>query len=257
MLRTAGSSLTTNIYGHCATSVAVETGKPIGRQIMPLYSMKNVDMKKVKAIATSQNSLSPPQKLYMALAMAESIQELHGDKDGVIVNDDIYVTQWLLGTDGNLKLNDFNNARIMSWNYDRQDYCPFRGKFALVTRPPEYLNHTNADESADIHTLGTVFYSLLTGLLPYYQYYQTTRWSEQKRIITSGEIPYIDVRYRNRTMIEDRLIQVMESCWDLNPQNRASIFTIVQELRDTASMYEQQQQPNGAVDRVQLMRDIF
>lgn len=73
-----------------------------------------------------RNKLTPTQKLEYALDMAESVLLLHAYPDGVIVHDDIQLSQFLLSADGTLKLNDFNRAEIMLYNEKDKEYCRYR-----------------------------------------------------------------------------------------------------------------------------------
>jgi len=94
----------TDIYGHCGTSVLVET--------LPL------------PFKTEQlEPLSIKDRLDLAITMAESIADMHGFEDGEIINNDISLLQYLYTADGSLKLNDFNLASIPEWDQERGMYC--------------------------------------------------------------------------------------------------------------------------------------
>ena len=73
-----------------------------------------------------RNTLSGTQKLLLSLEMAEAVLLLHTFPGGVIVHDDIQLSQFLLSSSGQLKLNDFNRAEIMLWNDKDQEYCKYR-----------------------------------------------------------------------------------------------------------------------------------
>jgi serine/threonine protein kinase len=74
------------------------------------------------------NTLSGTQKLELSLQMAEAVLLLHSYPGGVIVHDDIYLSQFLLTEKGTVKLNDFNRAEIMLWNEKDQEYCKYRNE---------------------------------------------------------------------------------------------------------------------------------
>ena len=126
MERLTGSPKIVDIYGHCGSSVMVESlPHEVEEKIVPgggwiqqekLHDKEDVDI---------QNNFTVPEKLYLALEMAESIAVLHGYKEGVIVHDDIQLCQWLRNEDGNLKLGDFNRARVLAWNDEKQEYCKY------------------------------------------------------------------------------------------------------------------------------------
>ena len=46
----------------------------------------------------------------------------------------------------------------------------------------------------------------------------------------NGTRPFIDPRYRNRSFIEGKLVQVMEACWTHGRRRRPSIFQVVSSL---------------------------
>ena len=57
------------------------------------------------------NDISPSEKLRMSLQMAEGIADIHGNAGGVIVHQDVQLSQFLFNSDKSiLKLNDFNRA---------------------------------------------------------------------------------------------------------------------------------------------------
>ena len=57
-------------------------------------------------------------------------------------------------------------------------------------------------------------------------------------MVVAGETPFIDPRYRKRSYIESRLIKAMEMMWAYKPEDRASIFEVVEFLQDTKRRYE-------------------
>ena len=86
-----------------------------------------------------QNYYKPTEKLELALQMAECIAALHGFKDGVIVHDDIQLSQFLIGNNGQLKLNDFNRAEIMLFDAKEEVYCKYKngGVYGNVSKENE------------------------------------------------------------------------------------------------------------------------
>lgn len=117
-----------DIYGFCATGMinqamnqgvlqklAIPNGN--GRLGMPLDPKKEL---------VSRNELTVAQKIRYSLEMAEGVRVLHSFHGGVIVHDDIQLSQFLLDSDGTLKLNDFNRAEIMLWDDKGKGYCRYR-----------------------------------------------------------------------------------------------------------------------------------
>lgn len=86
------------------------------------------------------------------------------------------------------------------------------------------------DESVDIWPMGNLIFTLLTGLKPYY-YIDTT--SEDIQEATKQGPPYIDPRYKTRSFIEGRMVEIMDQCHKLNATERVDIFHVVRHLRET------------------------
>ena len=58
-------------------------------------------------------------------------------------------------------------------------------------------------------------------------------FSSQKDLI-DGKLAFVDPRYRGRSFIEGKLVEIMEKCWAYNPTKRPSIFEVVEFLRRVA-----------------------
>ena len=71
--------------------------------------MKQTELDKLQVDdVRPMNNLTNHQKLDIAIAMAESIAEIHGYEGGVIIHGDIHPYQWLSNKKGEIKLNDFS-----------------------------------------------------------------------------------------------------------------------------------------------------
>jgi serine/threonine protein kinase len=72
------------------------------------------------------NDISSRDKLRTALHMAEALADLHGFEYGVIVHQDVQLSQFLLNKDRTrIKLNDFNRAEFMLWDDEGEQYCKY------------------------------------------------------------------------------------------------------------------------------------
>jgi hypothetical protein len=120
MERLTSSPRIINIYCHCGTSMAVQfMPDSVEQSVVPPGEWEGEPNE-------SRNHISFPDKLGMALEMAESIADLHGFSGGVIVHRYIQLRQWLRQLpDGNLMLDDLNLAQVLSWNYNERKYCKF------------------------------------------------------------------------------------------------------------------------------------
>jgi hypothetical protein len=251
MERLSSSPRIVDIYGHCAFSVLTEDmyeemefkiiegeGYATAKQIAAWESNAVVPRDVVP-----RNNFTATEKLDIALAMAESISDLHGFRDGVIVHGDIQLCQFLGNKNKQLKLNDFNRAEPMLFDGTKQQqqsgnrnyqqgqgaYCGYKngGGFGNYRAPEEdrdnYLN-----EELDVFSMGNNIYVLVTGLWVFYENEDDT---VVQRYVKRGKFPFIDDRYRVRSYAERELISAMEQCWTNDPKDRATIFDVVKALR--------------------------
>lgn len=253
-----------DIYGHCGFSALAEV-VPIEFEEAVVfdegYETNDVVEKRNEDGIHPFNNFTATEKLGYALEMAESIADLHGFEDGIIVHDDIQVCQWLRQPDGRLKLGDFNRATIMQWDLVKGEYCKFNNGPAMANyRAPEEFAARNLNEQIDVFSFGNNIYAMLTGLwnfvslrddfvsMPIYrslslvahrlillmyschQYDQEDDDVIQKKLI-DGDLPYVDQRYRERSFAEQKLVELMEKCWIYDPGERINIFDAVDFLR--------------------------
>jgi hypothetical protein len=72
-------------------------------------------------------------------------------------------------------------------------------------------------------------------------------------MLIDKKLAYIDPRWRTRSYVEGKLVEIMEKCWKYNPDERIDIFEVVRLLRDVlkeskrrkAKEKEQQRSENG------------
>jgi len=190
------------------------------------------DLSKKDAFET-HSALTGKQKLVLALEMAEGIAVLHGFSKGVIVHDDVQMPQFLLNKDKTmLKINDFNRAEFMLYDDTTGEYCRYTNGVGHGNwrSPEEYKDH-HLNEKIDVWSLGNNFYSLLTGMYVF-------PWMETKEVkkaVMGGNITYIDPRYSSRSKEEAKLVEVIKQCYIYDPDERPSIFKVVELLRTAVS----------------------
>jgi serine/threonine protein kinase len=118
-----------------------------------------------------------------------------------------------------------------------------------VYRSPQENTGEPTDESADVYALGSLYYNLLTGLMPFY--HKDSYQDALSAMVQKKEMPYIDPAFRNGTMIQQALVDVMEECWRYESENRPSVFNILDKLRSTAIAYENSR-PRAHIETVDL-----
>jgi serine/threonine protein kinase len=126
---------------------------------------------------------------------------------------------------------------VLQWSAKNQTYCDFWTWYDGTYKAPEELFGDFVGTPADVWAMGNNIYILLTGLYPYYD---TMSVSKIEEMVQAGETPYVDDRYRNRSTIEGRLVEIMEPCWAFDPQDRVDIFEIVAHLRETQQLYQRE-----------------
>lgn len=229
MERLTSSPRVALVHAHCGTSLVTEAFHgEVQKYVVPGsgYVRKLGD----EAGVRPRNAFAVGEKLEMALSMAESLADLHGFEEGVMVHGDVQLCQWLKTKEGVMKLNDFNGAFLMRWDEEREEYCDYVKKYAHGNyRAPEEFAHTGLNEKLDVFSLGNNMYALLTGLWNFYE--ADDDFDNQQKRIFRGDLPFIDERYRTRSFGEGELVNVIEKCWIHDPNQRASIFDVVRMLR--------------------------
>ena len=67
-------------------------------------------------------------------------------------------------------------------------------------------------------------YGLLTGLMVFHELFD---YEEVKYCVGTGDRPYIDPRYKERSLAEEKLVEIIEKCHEYYEEDRPSIFEVV------------------------------
>jgi serine/threonine protein kinase len=119
-----------DIYGHCSNSAVFDlcSGGDLF-QIRPLAHPPEPDDEEEPTETESPIPMPTSKRLLeVAIVVAKSVADAHHmDEEGrpTIAHTDIKPDQWILGSDGNFRLNDFNRARFLSWDTATEEVCPF------------------------------------------------------------------------------------------------------------------------------------
>jgi hypothetical protein len=234
--RLSASPRIVDIHGYCGLSMMVENmpfeiedeiHTTLDRdEVIDLYNNNRTSSQYPLRL----NNLTSPEKLDLALKMAESLADIHGFDGGIIVHADAHPVQWLRNPEGTVKLNDFNNAIVLDWSYDKDQYClDFHKIPGTFHAPEEILGQWKVDDRADVFAMGACIFTIITGLYPFWEYHQIDR----HQAIVNGDLPPIDPRYLSAKIhpIESRMLTVMEACQTYEAEERPSIFEIILQLR--------------------------
>ena len=74
-------------------------------------------------------------------------------------------------------------------------------------------------------------------------YYDETDTETIQKTVLRGEPPYLNPLYRTRSLIEQRMTEIMDRCHVLDYEGRVDIFEVVRHLRETKQMVK-----NAAAD---------
>eukprot|EP00977_Amphora_coffeiformis_P000908 scaffold190_cov171-Amphora_coffeaeformis.AAC.33 len=156
--------LVVDMYGFCALSLFIEAMKrgDAEKPSVPKYRRKKCKQtpKMDGDDLVEMNELKPTTKLEWALEMAEAVALLHNHRRGVIVHDDIQLSQFLIGPEGHLKMGDFNRAEFMLYDEEHKEYCRYRnGAGHGDWRAPEEYHDYPLNEKIDVWSLGMNFVS--------------------------------------------------------------------------------------------------
>lgn len=118
-----------DIYGHCGIAIMSEwfphgdlEEAAIDYDDYPEHHVIEENEKKEELVV--YNNITSREKLRICLHMSEALADLHGYKNGVIVHQDVQLSQFLLNKDSTrIKLNDFNRAEFMLWDDEAQEFC--------------------------------------------------------------------------------------------------------------------------------------
>ena len=88
-------------------------------------------------------------------------------------------------------------------------------------------------------------YSILTGLQPFYN---VPDGREVKKLIKDRRTAWIDPRYKNHTLAEQKIVEAIERCWVYNPDERASATEVLGILRE--ALVDPVLKQNNAPERI-------
>ncbi|GAX14846.1 hypothetical protein FisN_29Lh055 [Fistulifera solaris] len=205
-------------YGFCGNSVLTEfLSKTLDKVA------KGLDPSLVKYTRTRLD------RLQLALGAARGLAALHEIPGGPIIHVDLGARQFLVGEDGNVKINDFNRCRFMGYYKTTKQPCDFRIQIAPGTdrAPEEYRELPSQNEKLDLFSFGNVLYIILTGREPWPYYYWGYAEPIIQRLIIWGIKPSLPQRVRRS---DPELSELMYLLYALNPDDRPSAADVVRSI---------------------------
>lgn len=121
------------------------------------------------------------------------------------------------------------------------EFFSFDFRITLQYRAPEEYDEDYLNEQIDVFSFGNNIFGLLTGL---WVFYDVDDDGVVQRKVIGGTRAYIDPRWKKRSYIESKLVEVMEKCWIPDVDKRIDIFGAVRELREIKKDYERRKAKN-------------
>jgi serine/threonine protein kinase len=224
MERLTSSPNIVDIYGFCGNTMLTEF---ISKTLEDVVKQDEEDEDAAVA-ETYPTRTTPEGRLRLALDVARGVEAIHSIPGGPIIHADITAQQFLVTSDGTVKLNDFNRCRFMPRRNITGKKCPIRIPQAPgKDRAPEEYKEEELDEKMDVYSVANVLYTIMTGELPW------SSWStlETKKMVKKGVIPFIPEEFREPGSLDMVLTNLTERAYINDPRDRISAPDLVTALQ--------------------------
>lgn len=188
--------------------------------------------------------LTEDERFQTAIDVASAIADMHfcGDNKDlpVIAHADI-TTKQFLHFNAHYVLNDFNRARLLKWNFKKQqmqgksvnETCSFQIKVNKgKNRSPEEYSVGDLTEKIDVYSMGNIFYRLIENKASFYQFSK----NEVYKMVKKGKRPIVsnEIRKNGGPKIQT-LIEAMDMCFIQEAKSRPSakeVLSVLLKARD-------------------------
>jgi serine/threonine protein kinase len=189
---------------------------PVLRNLAIVTELCSTDLYRYLHVDSTQ--ITEKQALDLMTGIALGLSYLHGKR---IAHRDLKSPNVLLTSTGSVKLGDFGLARV------KQSSRSLRTQVGTpLWMAPEVIKNEPYDLSADVYSLGLIFYEILTGKLPYDGLNQMQLLMH---VVMQNKRPDIDTDLRLDIPIA--VTNMIKLCWDANPGRRPRIDQVIQVLR--------------------------
>jgi Protein kinase domain len=107
---------------------------------------------------------------------------------------------------------------------------------AQYRSPEEYEWSRDLTEKIDVYNLGQIFFTLLTG-----HFITDDEAKQERRALEKGGAITIDPRYKERSKVEAKLVEIIEWCQERKREDRPSVFELIEELKDVLQIAKQEE----------------
>jgi hypothetical protein len=193
------------------------------------------------AFNTTATRQTPLGRLRLALHVARGVAAIHDIPGGPIIHADIQAKQFLVDSQGIVKLNDFNRNRFMANNTATGTPCPLRIPTAPgSSRSPEEYNFDELTESIDMYSTAHVLYAILTGEKAWGEFWGT----QIKKMVKEASKPPIDKQYLTLGTSDAALANLIGLAYEFYPRDRLTSSKLVDELERLIAVEEAKEVDN-------------
>lgn len=168
------------------------------------------------------------RRLGMALDAAKGMLQLHSHKPPIL-HRDLKSPNMLVERHWRVKITDFNLSRMVHTGEQNASVTSL-----LANNPrwlaPEVVKEHDYSKAADVYSFGIIMWEMMTWRLPWEElnpFQIMLRLNQQDR----PEVPPLDTLPGQPLPGITGYIQLMQECWDENPQNRPSFEHIIISVR--------------------------
>lgn len=228
MERLTSSPNVIDIYGFCGNTILSEFLKTTVDRI--IYEGDD-DYPSNKTLASRETPLG---RLRLALDVSKGVAALHSIDGGPIIHADLQAKQFLVDTDGTVKVNDFNRCRFMAHNNETNQPCAVRIPQAPGdSRAPEEYDFKPLNEQIDVYSLGHVLFTILTGQDSFGEIE-----GDRREAVKEGKKPVIEPNFREEGSSDFDLANLILRAYEHDPSKRITSPKLVQELETLLRKYE-------------------
>jgi len=177
------------------------------------------------------HELNENQRILIAMSMAEGLAQLHAIPHGPFLHHDLRLRQWMLNSEGVVKLGDLNAG----WFLQRNNQGKLRIKkgrrqTGSWRAPEEYLD-LPLSEKADIYVLGLSIWALLAGGKKTLYTPDQLAGRTIPEFVTGGGQPLLTDGKAGKWPVQVR--DVLQRCWAEQPALRptaaqvAAVFQVI------------------------------
>ncbi|KAL3681993.1 hypothetical protein R1sor_000015 [Riccia sorocarpa] len=158
------------------------------------------------------------RRLRMALDVARGLNYLHNTTPP-IVHRDLKSSNLLVDKNWTVKVGDFGLSRLKHSTY----LSAKSGRGTPQWMAPEVLRNEPSTERSDVYSFGVILWELATEEIP---------WNGLNPMQVVGVVGFMNRRLQIPDNIDKKYAQLIETCWDSDPNSRPSFEELVSILKD-------------------------